>query len=110
MTDDNSQQTGQAPRPSWMDTPPSWYHTPPAHHSPPQNTPQSTGNSDLLQAIQAMPEKVVRAIREATGQNQPQQTAPPPQQTPPPPQPSQSTQDTPPKVATFGEWWFGKTG
>lgn len=113
MTEENNQSAGQTPRPSWMDSPPSWYNQPPQSHSPAYSPPTSSGgNNDILQALQAMPEKVVNAIREATGQNK--QQPPPVQQPPAPQQPSVQQQqqpsaqtDTAPRPTTFAEWFLG---
>lgn len=110
MTEQPGQQSGQTPRPSWLDTPPAWYTNPPQHSTPQQQQSPpsySGGNSDLAQKLDALPEKIVNAIREATGQNRPQQQQQPPA-APPATPPAAQTPDTPPKEKTFAEKWFGE--
>lgn len=78
----------------------------------PQQTQQPQHNgADVLDAVNALPEKMVAAIREAFPAPQQQQSPPQQQQTQ---QTQQQTQQTQQQNATrepgrkrFVEWWFG---
>ena len=104
------QQTGQPANtepPDWYKNPPAWMRPPPAQ--PPYNS-GNTGNNDLVTAVNAMPERVVAAMRDAitaATQQQPPAQQPPAQQ-PPAQQPEQQPAPTPGK-RSFAEWWFSES-
>jgi hypothetical protein len=115
--------TGQQQPPQWHSNPPSWYNTPPSWinnpPSPPAPPPANTGSgstADILTALQRMPEQVVNAIREATGQtgqqnqNSGQQNQNSGQQNNGQQtnggQQNSGQQEQPPRAKTFAERWF----
>jgi hypothetical protein len=97
------QQTGQQSPPEWYTNPPAWLKSPPP---PVQQQHNSGGSPDLASEIQAMPERVVRALQDAitaaTQQQHNQQNSGQ--------QNSGQQQDTRPGGSqTFSDWWFSKT-
>jgi len=59
-------QTGAGAPPEWYTKPPAWMTTPPTQQQPPpQHSSGSTGNNDLINAVNALPERVVNALRDA---------------------------------------------
>lgn len=108
MADDNTNPPVTNPPPAT--TPPADPPTPPS----PQPPPATNNSGSILAAVNALPEKLVDAVRELIPQQAPQQQQQQ-QQTPPA---QQQQQQTPPASAgtnqpdtrkrrTFGEVWFG---
>jgi hypothetical protein len=95
--------------PSWYTTPPAWLNNAPQGNiSPP---PGVQRNSDLMNAIGGMPDRVVDAIREAFPQQAP--STQPAAATPPPaenaaPAGTPAAESTPGKSNNFADWWFGR--
>jgi len=113
-----TESTGTNTPPEWYTKPPAWMTQPPASQqqtTPPPAAPPSN-NSDLITAVNAMPERVVNALREAIqaaqsqGQNTQQQSG----------QGQENNQNDnsggkegveqqqQPGPLTFGEKWFAK--
>jgi hypothetical protein len=122
------QQTGQQNSgqqqspPDWYTNPPAWLKSPPA----PVQQQHSGGGPDLASEIQAMPERVVRALQDAitaatqqqhshqnSGQQQQQQNSGQQdngQQQNSGQQHQNIGQDNSPGgPQSFGDWWFSKT-
>jgi hypothetical protein len=95
-----------ATNPPPVDTPPAQ----PAQPSAPQRQPVivQSDNSSVLNAVNALPERLVDAVRElipqspppSTGQNAPQTDTPTPPATP-------TAQSVPARRRSPGEWFFG---
>lgn len=101
-------QTNNEP-PEWYKNPPAWLQNPPAQQpaqqsaTPPPAHSVGPSRTDLLSTIDAMPDKIVDAIREAfpaQQTNAPTETPAPASETP--------AEQAPGKKGSFAEWWFGQ--
>jgi hypothetical protein len=116
-----TEQTGTNAPPEWYTKPPEWLTRPPQQTAPPpqqqQPPPQQHGNNnDLITAVNALPERVVNALRDAiqsaqaqsqnaqqqTGQNQQGNSNQENNKD------SGTEQQQQPGPLTFGERWFTK--
>lgn len=106
MTDPNSvPPTNPAP----VDTPPA---QPPAQQPPVQSSPRPPvvvqhDNSSVLNAVNALPERLVDAVRELLPQSAPTPPAQQQTQTPQPQTPPATPPAAPAKRRSAGEWFFG---
>jgi hypothetical protein len=96
-----------ATNPPPVDTPPA--QPVPQHAAPQRPVIIQSNNGDVLSAVNALPEKLVDAVRELIPQSAPTPSAQQPQsqsgtQTPPA---TPVTADSPAKRRSVGEWFFG---
>jgi hypothetical protein len=116
-----TEQTGQNGPPEWYTKPPEWLSAlRPSSTPPPSGAGYSAGRQDaeLLNAVRAMPENVVNALKEAIqgaqqqggGQGAPQQhaqqNAAGAQQAAQPPAEQQQQETKPAGARTFADKWF----